>query len=436
MILSNISRFSRLNRKKIMKILVIGTGGREHALAWKLKQSPLVTQIFCANGNAGIGLDVTNVSLSTPTEIINFCKNEKIDFVVVGPETPLVEGLADILRENNIAVFGPSAKAAQLEGSKDFTKRIAKKYDIPTADYESFTNSSQAIAYIKEKGAPIVIKADGLAAGKGVVVAMSEQEAIDAVNDIMGGKFGDAGALVVIEEFLEGEEVSFFALTDGEEAIEFGSAQDHKRVGDGDTGANTGGMGTFSPAPIMSDKLRAEVMEKIIYPTVNGMKAEGIKFQGVLFAGLMITKTGTKLIEYNVRFGDPETQSLMMRLDSDLLPALIACEKGELDKVKINFKPEAALCVIMAAKGYPEEYRKGTVIEGLEEAAKLENVKVFHAGTVLKDGQIVANGGRVLGVTALGKDIKTAQINAYNAVDKIDWSEGFCRRDIGSKAVA
>ena len=419
-----------------MKILVVGSGGREHALAWKLKQSPLVTQVFCANGNAGTHLDVTNVILSTPTDIINFCKSENIEFVVVGPETPLVEGLADVLRENNIAVFGPSAKAAQLEGSKDFTKRIAKKYNIPTADYESFTDATQAIAYIKEKGAPIVIKADGLAAGKGVVVAMSEQEAIDAVNDIMGGKFGQAGELVVIEEFLEGEEVSFFALTDGEIAIEFGSAQDHKRVGDGDTGANTGGMGTFSPAPIMSEALRAEVMEKIIYPTVNGMKSEGIKFQGVLFAGLMITKTGAKLIEYNVRFGDPETQSIMMRLDSDLLPALLACEKGGLDKIKIAFKPEAALCVIMAANGYPEQYQKGTIIKGLEEAGKLENVKIFHAGTAQKDGNIVANGGRVLGVTALGKEIKTAQSKAYQAVDLIDWKEGFCRRDIGSKAVA
>lgn len=418
-----------------MKILIIGSGAREHALAWKIKQSPLVKAVFCAPGNGGIGQDVTNVTLDTHDEIVSFCKKEHIDLVVVGPEVPLVEGLADVLSQNNIAVFGPSAKAAQLEGSKGFTKDICRKYNIPTADYECFADAASALAYVKKKGAPIVIKADGLAAGKGVVVAMTEKEAVDAVNDIMGGKFGEAGASVVIEEFLEGEEVSFFALSDGKDAIEFGSAQDHKRAYDDDKGPNTGGMGTYSPASIMTDVLRKRVMDEIIHPTVRAMAKEGMPYKGVVFAGLMITKSGPKLIEYNVRFGDPETQSLMARLDSDLIPALLACVKGGLDKVEIRFKPQAALCVVMAANGYPGDYKKGSVIKGLDKAGNIPNVKVFHAGTQLKDGNVVATGGRVLGVTALAQSIEVAQKLAYSAVDAINWPEGFCRRDIGSKAI-
>ncbi len=418
-----------------MKILIIGAGGREHALAWRIKQSPLVTHVFCAPGNGGISQDVTNVALGSQEDLVKFCKKEAIDFVVIGPETPLVDGLTDTLNANNIAVFGPSAKAAQLEGSKGFTKNLCRKYNIPTAAYECFDEMDLALDYIKKKGAPIVIKADGLAAGKGVVVAMTEAEALAAVREIMGGKFGSAGATVVIEEFMEGEEVSFFALTDGTEAIEFGSAQDHKRVGDGDTGPNTGGMGTYAPAPIMSDALRKRVMDEIILPTVNAMATEKMPFKGVLFAGLMITKTGPKLIEYNVRFGDPETQSLMMRLESDLVPALLACARGGLKKVEIKFKKEAALCVVMAAKGYPGDYKKGSIIKGLDKASMLANVKIFHAGTEMKDGNIIATGGRVLGVTALGATIKDAQALAYKAVDSIDWPEGFCRRDIGSKVI-
>ncbi len=418
-----------------MKVLVIGSGGREHALTWRIKQSPLVSEVFCASGNAGISQDVTNVPLATYADMVAFCKKETIDLVVIGPDAPVVDGLADILNSNNISVFGPSAKAAQLEGSKGFTKDICRKYGIPTADYERFTALEPALAYIKQKGAPIVIKADGLAAGKGVVVAMTEKEACDAVKDIMGGKFGVAGASVVIEEFLEGEEVSFFALCDGQDAIEFGSAQDHKRAYDGDKGPNTGGMGTYSPAPIMTDAMRKRVMKEIIYPTVRAMAAEKMPYKGVLFAGLMMTASGPKLIEYNARFGDPETQSMMMRLDSDLVPALLACIKGGLEKVTIRFKPQAALCVVMAAKGYPGEYKKGSLIQGLEKISTMQDVKVFHAGTVSKDGNIIATGGRVLGVTALAATIEAAQKLAYAAVDQIDWPEGFCRRDIGAKVI-
>ena len=420
---------------KHMKILIIGSGGREHALAWKIKQSPLVTHVFCAPGNAGIAQEVITLSLSTHDMIIAFCQKEAIDLVVIGPEVPLVEGIADALERSNILVFGPSAQAAQLEGSKGFTKDICRKYNIPTAEYERFTQIEPALAYIEAKGAPIVIKADGLAAGKGVVVAMTLQEARDAVAGIMSGKFGEAGASVVIEEFMEGEEASFFALCDGENAIEFGSAQDHKRVFDGDKGPNTGGMGTYAPAPVMTDAIRAQVMEKIIIPTIAAMKTEGMPFKGVLFAGLMITPSGAKLIEYNVRFGDPETQSLMMRLESDIIPLLMACAEGGIKKMQVHFKSQAALCVVMAANGYPESYEKNTVIKGLEKVDGMDNVKVFHAGTALQEGKIVAIGGRVLGVTVLASTVKEAQALAYQAVDAIDWKEGFCRRDIGFRAI-
>lgn len=416
-----------------MKILVIGSGGREHALCWRLKQSPNVTQVFCAPGNGGIGQDVTNVALSSHEEIIAFCKKESIGLVVVGPEGPLVEGIADRLDGAGIPVFGPSAKAAQLEGSKGFTKDICRKYTIPTAAYERFTELNPAIAYIQKQGAPIVIKADGLAAGKGVVVAMTPQEALEAVREMFSGRFGKAGASVVIEEYMEGEEVSFFALSDGKTAIEFGMAQDYKRVGDGDTGPNTGGMGTYSPAPIMTESLRKQVMDTIILPTVAGMAKEGMPYKGVLFAGLMITKSGPKLIEYNARFGDPETQSMMMRLKTDLLPALMACAQGDLNKVEIGFTPQAALCVVMAAKGYPGEYVKNSVIHGIDKASAMPDVKIFHAGTQLENGKIIATGGRVLGITAMGATFAEARKKAYDAVDAIDWKEGFCRRDIGQR---
>jgi phosphoribosylamine--glycine ligase len=418
-----------------MKILVIGGGGREHALAWRLTQSPQVRAVFCAPGNAGIGQDVTNVPLETQADIVAFCRKEPIDLVVIGPEAPLVEGLADTLEHNGIAVFGPSAKAAQLEGSKGFTKDICRKYHIPTAAYERFTDAAAAKSYIRKQGVPIVIKADGLAAGKGVIVAMNEAEALSAVDDILGGKMGVAGASIVIEEYMEGEEVSFFALSDGTHAIEFGSAQDHKRVGDGDTGPNTGGMGTYSPAPVMSAALRKQVMDTIILPTVNAMRAERMPYKGVLFAGLMLTREGPKLLEYNARFGDPETQVLMMRLESDLIPVLLACAKGGMEALDIRFTPKAAVCVVMAAKGYPGEYAKGTVIGGLQEASVLPGVKVFHAGTQMSGETIVAAGGRVLGVTALGDTIAGAREAAYKAVDTLHWPDGFCRRDIAAKAL-
>jgi phosphoribosylamine--glycine ligase len=373
------------------------------------------------------------VTLATHKDIVAFCKKESIGFVVVGPEAPLVAGLADVLDAAGIPVFGPSAKAAQLEGSKGFTKDICQKYNIPTAAYGRFTEAEKAKAYIRKQGAPIVVKADGLAAGKGVVVAMDEAEALAAVDEMFSGRFGAAGASVVVEEYMEGEEVSFFALTDGKEAIEFGSAQDHKRVGDGDTGPNTGGMGTYAPAPVMTEALRKQVMETIIHPTVAAMAKEGMPYKGVLFAGLMLTKAGPKLLEYNARFGDPETQVLMMRLKSDLVPALMACAKGGLSKVDISFAPEAAVCVVMAASGYPGDVVKGTVIGGFEKVAKMPGVKVFHAGTRKKDGKVIADGGRVLGVTALASDFAAARKNAYEAVDAIDWKEGFCRRDIGKR---
>ena len=419
-----------------MKIVVIGSGGREHALAWRLKQSPQVTNVFCAPGNGGIGEDVTNIDLPSQDAVVQFCRKEGIALVVIGPEAPLVDGLADTLDRHGIPVFGPSAKAAQLEGSKGFTKDICRKYNIPTAAYERFTDPAKAKDYIRAQGAPIVVKADGLAAGKGVVVAMDEAEALNAIDEMFSGRFGEAGASVVVEEFMEGEEVSFFALTDGKDAIEFGSAQDHKRVGDGDTGPNTGGMGTYAPASVMTPALRKQVMETIIHPTVAAMQKEGCPYKGVLFAGLMLTKAGPKLLEYNARFGDPETQVLMMRLKSDLVPALMACAKGGLDRVAIEFVPEAAVCVVMAARGYPGEPVKNTVIGGLDKASAVGGVKVFHAGTKTQDGKVIATGGRVLGVTALAGDFHAARAAAYRAVDALDWKDGFCRRDIAARVTA
>jgi phosphoribosylamine--glycine ligase len=421
-----------------MKILVVGSGGREHALCWKLSQSRDCEKLYCAPGNAGIAALAECVAIAADDvdALVKFAKEKSIGFVVVGPEAPLVAGLVDKLEATGIPAFGPSAGAALLEGSKGFMKDIAAKYNVPTAWYGRFTEAEKAKAFIREKGAPIVVKADGLAAGKGVTVCTKIEEALAAVDQAMNDKaFGEAGNEVVIEEFLGGEEASFFALVDGKTAIAMGAAQDHKAVGDGDTGPNTGGMGAYSPAPIVTPAMAEEVMEKIIMPTVRGMEAEGRPFKGVLFAGLMIDAKGPKLLEFNVRFGDPECQALMARLDSDLLELLMATSQGRLDQVKVKWRDETALVVVMAAKGYPGNYLKNTEIKGLEAANQVEGAIVLHAGTKADGGRILATGGRVLGVTALGSTVKEAQSRAYQAVDRIDWPEGFCRRDIGWRAV-
>ncbi|MEA2981716.1 MAG: phosphoribosylamine---glycine ligase [Alphaproteobacteria bacterium] len=420
-----------------MNILLIGSGGREHALAWKLAASPLTDRLFCAPGNAGIAQEAECVALDITDHaaVVAFCKSSKIDFVVVGPEGPLVAGIVDDLEAAGIKAFGPTKSAARLEGSKGFTKDMCRAHDIPTAAYERFDAAAPAKAYLRKTGAPIVIKADGLAAGKGVVVAQSLTEAEAAADMMFDGGLGAAGAEVVIEEFLVGEEASFFALCDGETAIPLASAQDHKRVGEGDTGPNTGGMGAYSPAPVMTPEMTARTMNEIVVPTLRAMKAMGAPFKGVLFAGLMITKEGPKLIEYNVRFGDPETQVLMLRLMSDLVPALIASRDGQLKSFDLRWYPDAALTVVMAARGYPGDYKRGSVIEGLDAAADVEGVEIFHAGTKADSGKIIANGGRVLNVSALGKSVSEAQARAYQAIDRIRWPEGFCRRDIGWQAV-
>ncbi|MFT3986042.1 phosphoribosylamine--glycine ligase [Aestuariivirga sp.] len=417
-----------------MNILLIGGGGREHALAWAISRSPLCGRLYCAPGNPGIAevAELADVKVTDHAAVIDFCRAKDIGFVVVGPEAPLVAGLGDDLREAGIKVFGPSKFAAQLEGSKGFTKDICAKYNIPTAAYGRFHDQASARAYLEKHGAPIVIKADGLAAGKGVTVAMTMDEAISAVADIFSGKFG--GAECVIEEFLEGEEASFFVLTDGVHALPLATAQDHKRVGDGDTGPNTGGMGAYSPAPCMTEALCAEALEKIVKPTIRALSDMGHPYSGVLYAGLILTKDCPKLIEYNARFGDPECQVLMMRLEDDVVPLLLACADGTLDKMSVRWSPQVALTVVMCAKGYPGDVVKGTPIKGVKDAAA-DGVEIFHAGTALKNGQLVSAGGRVLNVTALGHTVKEAQQRAYAAVDRIDWPEGFCRRDIGWRAL-
>lgn len=419
-----------------MNILLIGSGGREHALAWAIAASPLCDKLFVAPGNPGIGQIARNmdVKVSDHAAVIAFCQREKIGLVVVGPEAPLVAGLADDLSAQGIKVFGPRKFPAQLEGSKGFTKDICAKYNIPTAAYGRFRDKAAALAYLDQHGAPIVIKADGLAAGKGVTVAMDIATARAAVEDIFSGKFG--GAECVIEEFLEGEEASFFVLTDGTHALPLATAQDHKRVGDGDTGPNTGGMGAYSPAPCMTPALCAEALEKIVKPTIHALSEMGHPYVGVLYAGLILTKDGPKLIEYNCRFGDPECQVLMMRLKDDLVTLLLACCDGTLDKVTARWFDEVALTVVMCAKGYPEEPLRGTEIRGLEGASAMEGVEIFHAGTAAQNGRIVANGGRVLNVTARGKTVREARERAYAAVARIDWPEGFYRTDIGWRALA
>ena len=423
-----------------MKILVVGSGGREHALCWTLAASPLCQTLYCAPGNAGIAQEAECVPIAVDDipALVDFAKREAIELVVVGPEAPLVAGLVDRLDDAGIRAFGPTAAAAALEGSKGFTKDLCAKYGIPTADYGRFTEAAAAKAFVRDRSLPIVIKADGLAAGKGVVIAATLEEADGAIDAALEEQqFGEAGAELVIEDFMEGEEVSFFALVDGTAAVPLASAQDYKRVYDDDQGPNTGGMGAYSPAPLMTDTLAARVMAEIIEPTVAAMEAEGRPFKGVLYAGLMITPEGApKLVEYNVRFGDPECQVLLMRLMSDLVTALLATCDGVLGSFDLRWYSEAALCVVMATEGYPGSYAKGSVIAGLDAAQSDADVTVFHAGTKQgADGACLASGGRVLGVAALGDSIGAARDRAYAAVDRIDWPEGFCRRDIGARVV-
>ena len=424
-----------------MKILLIGSGGREHALAWKLAQSDVCEVLYCAPGNAGIAdhADCVDIDVGQIDDLVGFAKDNAIDLVVVGPEGPLVDGLADRMRDEGIDVFGPSAKAAALEGSKGFMKDLCAKHGISTAKYGRFTDVEKALEFIQKTGAPIVVKADGLAAGKGVIICENTAQAEEAVRDMLSGNaFGAAGHEVVIEEFLEGEEVSFFALADGKTVLPLTSAQDHKRVGDGDVGLNTGGMGAYSPAHFMTDDLERQIIDDVIKPTIAGMASEGCPFTGVLFAGLMVKDGKATLLEHNVRFGDPECQTLMMRLDADLAVILKAAAQGRLDEVAhtVKWKDDVALCVVMAANGYPESYKKGTVIEGVDNANAQDNAVVFHAGTARNEADELVNvGGRVLGVTATGGDVKSAQAHAYRAVDQIDWPDGFCRRDIGWRAV-
>lgn len=420
-----------------MNVLLIGSGGREHALAWKLAQSSLLTTLYCAPGNPGIADVATCVALdpSDHDAVIAFSRANDVDFVVVGPEAPLVAGLTDALAQANLAHFGPSRKAAMLEGSKGYTKDLCREYGIPTAAYGRFADASAAKDYLAAQRFPIVVKADGLAAGKGVVIAGSRAEAEAAIDACFSGTFGAAGAEVVVEDFLEGEEASFFALCDGRNVLAMASAQDHKRVGEADTGPNTGGMGAYSPAPVMTPAVIERTMTEIIRPTVAAMAARGTPFRGVLFAGLMITAEGPKLIEYNVRFGDPETQVLMLRLKSDLLAAMLATSNGVLDSFDLRWSDDAALSVVYAANGYPGPPLKGTEIGGLERARAVEGVEVFHAATKAMDGHIVADGGRVLAVTARGHTVADAQARAYEAISLIDWPGGFFRRDIGWRAV-
>ena len=423
-----------------MNILIIGSGGREHALAWKVAQDERVEKVFVAPGNAGTAIEAKceNVAIDVLEldKLVAFAK-DNVSLTIVGPEAPLVAGVVDRFRAHGLPCFGPTAGAAQLEGSKAFTKDFLARHQIPTAEYQNFTEIEPALAYLREKGAPIVIKADGLAAGKGVIVAMTLQEAEDAVRDMLAGNaFGEAGSRVVIEEFLDGEEASFIVMVDGEHVLPMATSQDHKRVGDGDIGPNTGGMGAYSPAPVVTNEVHQRVMEQIIWPTVRGMAAEGNIYTGFLYAGLMIDADGNpKVIEFNCRFGDPETQPIMLRLQSSLVTLVEAAVAGTLDQVSAQWDPRCSLGVVLAAGGYPADYAKGDVISGLEEAVS-DNGKVFHAGTALQDGQVVTSGGRVLCATALGETVKAAQQGAYELARQISWKGSFYRSDIGYRAIA
>ena len=420
-----------------MNILILGGGGREHALAWAIKQNPKTDRLIVAPGNAGIAqlAEVADVDVLDGAAVVAFCAENAVDFVIVGPEAPLAAGVADATRAAGILTFGPSAQAARLEASKAFTKEICDACNAPTAAYARFTSGEPARAYIRAQGAPIVVKADGLAAGKGVIVAMSEAEALEGIDDMFGGAFGAAGAEVVIEEFMAGEEASFFILTDGVTALPIGTAQDHKRVGDGDTGPNTGGMGAYSPAPVLTDAIQAQAMAEIVLPTIAEMAKRGMPYQGVLYAGLMINDGKARLVEYNARFGDPECQVLMMRLGAQALDVLLACAEGRLGQAQVNWADDHALTVVMAAKGYPGAYDKGSVIHGLKRLPEDSRHMCFHAGTVEKDGRILANGGRVLNITARGDTLEEARNRAYAMIDHLDWPEGFCRSDIGWRAL-
>ena len=425
-------------KEKSLKILVLGSGGREHALCWKIAQSPLLEKLYCAPGNGGIEsvADCVALDIESPDAVLKFAKEQVIDLVVIGPEGPLAAGLADALMAENIAAFGPVAAAAQLEGSKGFTKDICAAYDIPTAAYGRFKSAADAHAYLDTHPAPIVVKADGLAAGKGVIIAETDDQARAAVNDIFDGAFGQAGAELVIEEFMTGEEASCFVLTDGVNALPLATAQDHKRVGEGDTGLNTGGMGAYSPAKIVTPALLEDTMKRIIQPTLTAMGDKGSPYRGVLYAGLMLTEDGPKLVEYNARFGDPECQVLMLRLKSDLVPALMATATGDISDLDLEWHDEDAMTVVMAAKGYPGSYSKGTQIEGLDAAGADSDTQIFHAGTKSEDGKTLAVGGRVLNVTSKGQDLRAAKDKAYAALEKVDWEEGFYRRDIGWRALS
>ena len=420
-----------------MNILILGGGGREHALAWAVKQNPKCDRLIVAPGNAGIGAiaECAAIDPCNAAAVLACVEENAVDFVIVGPEAPLAAGVADALRDAGILTFGPSAAAARLEASKAFTKEICDACGAPTAAYARFTDAQAAKDYVRAQGAPIVVKADGLAAGKGVIVAMTLDEALAGIDEIFGGAFGAAGTEVVIEEFMAGEEASFFILSDGSDVLSVGTAQDHKRVGDGDTGPNTGGMGAYSPAPAFTPAIEAEVMARIITPCLDVMAARGTPFTGVLFAGLMLTATGPRLIEFNVRFGDPECQTLMLRMKSDLLPLLLAAAKGELAGKTVEWRDDSAMVVVMATNGYPGAYGKGSEIKGLDKAAAIPGAVVFHAGTVAKDGKVLASGGRVLGVSSSAANLTEARKIAYAAVDAIDWPEGFCRRDIGWRAL-
>jgi len=420
-----------------MNILILGSGGREHSLAWAVNQNPKCDILYCAPGNAGISkvAQCVDLNIENSSDVLKFCLDERIQFVIIGPEAPLAMGIADDLRANNILTFGPSASAAKLESSKAFTKGVCDSCNAPTAKYARFTELELAIEYVHEQGAPIVVKADGLAGGKGVIVAMTLDEAINGLKDIFSGAFGKAGAEVVIEEFMEGEEASFFILSDGKNILPIGTAQDHKRVFDGDTGPNTGGMGAYSPAPIMTKDVTSKAISQIIQPTIDEMAKRGIPYQGVLYAGFMIKDGEPKLVEYNVRFGDPECQALMMRLGAQALDAMLACAKGELNNYKLNWADDHALTIVYAAKGYPGTYEKGSNILGLDTISESTNIQVFHAGTKEEENNIIATGGRVLNITARGSSLKEAHRLAYETIEKIQWENGFYRNDIGLRAL-